>query len=403
MKIHIPLITLCMAIFSGLSSTAWCDRAVQTNIFILPENKSIQETLWLAADKIDVRGTIGDDLFLMATQNSLLDSDKSGGTVRLAGTFENDVWALGEDIALSGVVFDHARIFAQVLNVSGTVNNSAILAGNTVTMATNACLCGPALILGESMICEGRCEDDVTFMGMSVTLSGLFLGDVRITASEIVILPETEILGNLIYAAPAELVLGRNVILHGALLRSATEATKSPIAMPFSMANLLTQSWLYCGAVLTALVFLRLFTRPAATAAMDVRHAFWKCILAGFVGIAMLTLTAVFSAFSVIGLPLAGVCLLVIWLLLYMGKIIAGTALGLMVMRKSAFGTYGGLLSACVVGLWLLYLGANLPILGLFVQVFSTLAGLGAIILNLLSNRSQPPPLPATAVAPPAG
>lgn len=390
------LAALAAAMLLGLCPAALGDRVVQTNLFTLAESEAIGDALWLAAGRIDALGTMRDDFFFMASQNTMLEDQAAPSTVRLAGTFENDVWGAANDIALSGTVFDHARLFAQVLSVSGTIHNGAVLAGTTVTIATNACIGGPTFIFGEAMICEGRCEDDATFMGVSATLSGLFLGDVRITASEIAILPGTEILGNLIYSSASELVLDRNVILHGAMVRSAREAAGGANSSPFSMSNLLAQSWLYCGALLTALMFLRLFTRPSAAAALDVRGSFWKCLLAGFVGIALLAMTAVFSAFSVIGLPLAGVCLLAACLLLYLGKIFAGAALGLAVLRRPVAGSFGGLFGACAIGMWLLYLAANVPVLGLIIQVFSTLAGIGALILNMASGRALPlqPPLP---------
>ena len=56
-----------------------------------------------------------------------------------------------------------------------------------------------------------------------------------------------------------------------------------------------------------------------------------------------------------------------------------------------------GLLGACAAGMLLLYLGSNVPGLGLFVRAFSTLAGLGALILNMVPGRSMPPPLPPAA------
>lgn len=395
---HSGLAALCAAALLGLCPAARGDSALQTNSFVLAEDGSVGGALWLAAKSVDVRGTMRDDFFFIATQSSLVDGGEAGSKALLAGTFENDVWGFAEELELSGTVFDHARLFAQALNVSGAIHNGALLAGTTVTIATNGCLGGPAIILGEAMICEGRCEDDVTFIGMSATLSGLFLGDVRITAGEIVLLPGTEIAGDLVYASPSELILDRNVVLHGSLVRSAREAAGGkPDAGPLAMSNLLAESWLYCGALLTALVFLRLFTRPSAAAALDVRRAFWKCLLAGFVGIAMLVLTAVFAAFSVIGIQLAGVCLAAAWILLYLGKIFSGAALGLAVLRRPAFGSFGGLFGACAAGMLLLYLGANVPGLGLFVQAFSTLAGLGALILNLVPGRNLPPPLPPAA------
>jgi len=102
-------IFLIMGLALTLIRPAVATSFIRTNLFLLGEDSVLADDLWLSANSIEINGQAKNDLFLMATAGSWKTQDEKEGNILLSGQLENDVWALGNAISLTGDIQDHAR------------------------------------------------------------------------------------------------------------------------------------------------------------------------------------------------------------------------------------------------------------------------------------------------------
>lgn len=384
----------CLLLITALTLTvvrpADATSFIQTNSFSLGEGKVLSNDLWLSANSIEIKGQVENDLFLMAAAGSWKTQGEKEGSILLAGRFENDIWAIGDTIGLTGVGQDHARLLARMITINGAVSNSSIFIGNSILLAETGHLGRDAWVLGENVILEGSVDGESVIIGKSVTLAGKFAGNVRVTAGDIVVLPQTRIGGNLIYSAPAELVLDKNVVLNGQLIREAEPVPKAGRKPIISWPSLFLQSWLFLGALCVGALMLFFFPAFMEESATQIQNLFWKCMAVGFVAVCLVPFVCFFLAISLIGLPLAGLVAASFFILTYLSKIVVALMIGILIIRRKHTGLKA--FTALGLGLVLLYLAAGAGLSGIIVWFLVVCLGIGGMIFAFLARRTPSAP-----------
>jgi len=382
----LPITLLALTLVSQANATSF----IQTNAFSLAAGEALTDDLLLSANSIEIKGQAKNDLFLMATAGSWKTQDEKEANILLAGQLENDVWAFGNTISLTGAIQDHARLMARTITISGSVSNSSMLAGNSIHLTQAARMERDILILGENVIMEGQVGGNLTIYGKSVTLAGKCDGNVRITAGDIVVLPQTRITGDLIYSSPSELVLDKGVAVRGRLIREAEEISKTERKQLISWPSLFLQSWLFTGALCVGALMLFLFPVFLDESAGQIKNSLWKCMAVGFVAVCLVPMACFFLVISLIGLPLAMLTALAFAVLSYLCKIIVALFIGTLITRRKLQGP--GMFPAMGLGLVLLYAAAGSGLAGNIVSFLIVCLGLGGIILAAVARRAAPAP-----------
>lgn len=363
---------------------------IQTNSFIMSEEETLDNDLWLSANSAVIKGEAKNDLFLLATAQSWKPANEKEGNISLSGKCGNDVWALANKIELNGVVLDHTRLLAQMITVSGSVSNNAILVANSINIGRTAHMGRDIWLIGENIIVEGRVDGNADIIGQNVTLAGDIAGQVRLTAADIVVLPHTRINGNLIYRSTKELILDKNVELNGKLIREAEEVAPETGRHLISWPSLAMQSWLFIGALAVSALMLLLFPAFIENVSLQINRSAWKCLAVGFATICLVPLACFFLAVSVIGLPLALLAAATFLILIYLSKIMVGLALGAFITRHRAQGMKA--FPAMGLGLVILYLAAGSGLLGTIVWFVIACLGVGAMVTAYFAGRPTAAP-----------
>ncbi len=380
------IIALALTIVSPASAASF----IQTNSYSLADGALLADELWLSANTIEIKGQAQNDLFLLASGQSLNAKDEKDGAVLLSGQLENDAWVLGNTIALTGVIRDHARLLARIITVNGSVSNNSIFAGNSIHLTQTSRMGRDLLVLGESVIIEGNVDGNLTIFCKSATLSGKCAGNIRITAEDIVILPQARIGGDLIYNSPDELVLDKGVVLGGHLTRQAEETPKAEHRPLISWPSFLMQSWLLAGALGAGALLLFLFPVFLDESAVQLQNSFWKCMAVGFIAVCLVTVACFFLVISLVGLPLAVLVATVFMVLAYLAKIIVALFVGALITRRKFRGPK--MFPIMGLGLVLLYAAAGSGLAGSIVSFLVACLGLGGMILASIARRKTVTP-----------
>ncbi|TAN37091.1 MAG: hypothetical protein EPN23_06670 [Verrucomicrobia bacterium] len=386
---------LLLPLFCALPLTAPALEGRKAEAVEVTANQTLTNELWLAADSIKFRGTAERALFLQ-TMNA-----------ELGGQFHRDVWALADTIKFSGQADQALRVAARrSAEIAGHVAGGLMAMGETVHIQKAAYLGEGAVLFGQEIICEGVVSNRLIALGNKITLTGYVGGPARLIADEITLMPGAVIAGDVVYTSDKELFAGEGVTINGKLIRQTKTHLGFSLPTLTPLQVVLIQFGLFLAALFVGLPFVALFPLFTTRTVALLRTQPNKCLLTGGIALALLPMLGVISAVTWVGLPLGALLLGAFAMLLYLSKIIVAIPLaGRLFVRRGPTARPLSALPFLTVGLFLLYLGAALPIVGFAVQLVSVLYGMGAMVLALLSGEKglrvsapaspapEPPPL----------
>ena len=254
-----------------------------TNTFTLSADQTLTNELWLQARTVTLAGTVGEDCFVFADSMGQQTATNLP-TLRLAGLFCADIWGFGETIEMTGIASNNLRLAAvKTVIINSHVGHNLMAFAPTVSLGEDSSVQGSALLAGQDVIISGTIRGNTRIYGTKVTLDGKFENDLHVTASEITVMPGTEIKGDFYYQMEGDLVLDSGVLLGGKMIKQ-----DPPIPAPTSTSStLMLQLTLLCGAIMVGMAFVSLTPGIAALSVHKLTESFWRCILFGFIAFAL--------------------------------------------------------------------------------------------------------------------
>ena len=340
-----------------------------TNAVVLPAGETLAAEALLAAYHLDVQGAAARDLWLLAA-----------GSARCSGAVAGDL-----------------RAFASAATLAGEVAGNAFVYAKGLQLATNAVVRGDAAFFGTDLICEGAVGGDARIFARSVTLGGTWGGNVRVDAEEIRVAPGTRIAGDLVYGAPKPLALDPSVAVGG----KVTAAARSAPAPEPRRARFALHGYLFLAALLVGMPFVGFCPLTAGAAVRELRLAPFRSLLAGLAALFAGPFLIAFAFSTLVGIPLALLLAALFAALFYLSHVVVALWLGHALLRAPGPQTFGRVLSALAVGLFVLYFAAALPGVGAFLVFPVLVLGAGALARAALQRplvfpppRPRPPPVP---------
>lgn len=326
---------------------------------------------------------------------------RSGGTVIVAPdeTINDDLEAFGGTIVVHGIVNGDLEAFAGNVLVAGTVTGDVeAAAGNvqiTGTVGGNVEAAG-----GNVEVAQGaEIGGDVEAAAGSVIMNGVVDGTVEAAAETITLGPAARIGGDLVYEGTLNRAEGATV--SGQVRQDGDLSVGAPFAggaapafppLVFDIFGFLAN--LFLGVVLL-LAFPRFSERVLGTGLA-------APLKAG--GIGLLTLVAVPVALVLVALTIIGIPLSLLGALLFVGLLWAGGVYGRYLIGSwlLSLADREGRWIALVLGLVVVGLAVQIPILGGLIDVLVLLFGLGALALSLVGVYRGRSPDEAAPVGQPA-
>jgi cytoskeletal protein CcmA (bactofilin family) len=297
----------------------------------------------------------------------------AGGEVRVGGTVGDSLYASGGQVALRGRVVRNAR-----------------LAGGRVEIERGAEVTGNASIGGGQVTVAGAVNGYLQAAGGRVRIDGPVGGNVTVTAARIELGPDARIAGRLRYAARGDLERDPAAQVLGPVERMPERSERRPDPQPEQAGP---GRWLWmAGLMLTALVLVAVLPGATARVARMLRASLGMSLLAGFILLVCVPVAALMLVFTLIGIPLALLLLMLYAALLIAGYVMAGVGLGDALLHKlhAAWAQHRAWrIVAALVGVAAITLLARLPWVGNIVVFLALIGGLGAMSMQVWRGRAR--------------
>jgi cytoskeletal protein CcmA (bactofilin family) len=394
------LLPLMLVMLNGRRSEAMLVRAGE-DVFVSPE-ETLTEDLALFASTISVDGYVDADV--IAFSRSLV----------ITGVINHDLQAGAETIDLTGQVGDDFRVGARYVDVRGPVGDDAIAFCERFTLGSGGRVGGEARVWSSEAYFQGDVDGtlrigcnraevhghvggDLAIEASSIKISGPVDGNAELKAAPITLLPGCVIAGGLTYSSPEEIEIQEGARVMGSIERLQVEVKAEKEESLQKFLSGMGAIWavlkvtFFVGQIIVGLILLGLFRRQSVLMATTFSSHVWKALGIGIVFACCATIASLILPFTVIGLPLAIMLIcfsLIVW---YLASIVVGLAVGGLMVGAFKTRSTGRLIGGLILGLLILRALSFVPILGLLVQLFVVLAGIGAILISLRTSAGGIP------------
>ncbi len=325
---------------------------------------------------------INDDLFIGAQ------------TAEVAGTVNGDVFIGAQTVKITGIVSGSLHVGANTLDLGGTVKGNVYAGAQNVLV--NGAKVGGSLIVGAATV---NIDKNSSIGGSILAGAGAFSLDSQVKRSvyagvgSLTIGDGAKIGKDLYYAANQGQATISSGAVGGTIYKSEikanqknvnAEAAKKNLSAVFGAVKVVSTITSFIGALIVGFLYLKLFGKHFSETASIVTKSFWKSLGVGFLVTIAFIPGLILLLITVIGIPIAGLALLMLLLYFYLAKIVVASSFGDWLSQKfnrkmSAYGAFA-------FGLAVVYLLQLIPLVGFLTGLVILWAGLGALTLQTFSK-----------------
>lgn len=325
-----------------------------------------------------------------ATSSSPVPGDLfiGGGQVEVQGDVGGDLLAAGGQLRLTAPIGASVYAAGGKIHLGSGVRRNARLMGGEVEVASAARVAGNLTVLGGNVRIVGAVDGHVMALGGSVEIDGPVGGDVDIGAGKASLGPHARIAGRLRYQSDEALRVDPAAKVAGGIEHIEVPAARDGRKGAGHEAD----GWIWSIGLMTLAAVL-VYALPGFYLGVGTtaRQRIGLCLLLGLAVLACMPVAAVMALVTVIGIPIGVVLLLAYPIALVIGYASAAIVLGdtvLLRWRGSLDGSALRRAGAAALAMFALALLTRVPFLGGPVLLAATLAGLGALALQIRPRRT---------------
>lgn len=337
------------------------------------EDQTVEGTLIMNGDFLHIDGVVRGDVFAMVEQM----------TVR--GRIEGNLFAVARDLELTGEVRGSAHIAAENLNVDGRIDGNLYTLSDVLTLASEARVGLDAFHLGERIRVEGEIGRDLVTGGKHMEIRGAVGRNFETWAKRGKILSTARIAGDVFAHVhdESDFEIAEGAVVGGETSIEPLDSMRRGRLARYTHAAF--YFWLLirlCAAFAMGLLLYALLPE-IFSGRIPSGNAFFRSLGVGFVVLLVAPIALVIIGLTLIGLPIALIGSALYLSALYLAGIVVAALIGVSLVhpRSEGFRDFG---VALLVGVLIVTLSTQIPILGGMVRLVVILLGLG-----LLAERAR--------------
>jgi len=358
----IPFVSVLAETVSGDNVIVESDETLEKTSFLSGANVridgDINATTFIAATNTEVNGTIDGDLFV------------GGQNVTINGTVNGSVFVAGQNITVNGVVENTIYLSGATLKVGSQTNGSAFLAGQNVSIEKAAVIEKDAFVGAAQAYQNGVINGDLSSSSESLSVNGKIGGDLDYSSqSKADFLENSEVAGKTTWEK---------------MELESSETSKSM----FTIAILMQVLFSVAASLVVWLVVRWIRPDLWTSLAEQITVSQLKTLGFGALAVVVVPIVSVLLMFTIIGIPLGFILLMLYGLSLYVSTIILAVFISLWFQKRFSWSNAQSFW-VFLLGLIILTILGIIPVVGWIFGFIIVSFGVGSIVLLILNRRTQ--------------
>ncbi len=327
------------------------------------KDEVVNDDLYFAGNSITIDGVINGDLIA------------AGSEIKVTGTINGGIIVAGGSIIVTGKVTNDIKAAGGEVRIDGDVGDNVLVFTSNLVLEKNARIARDLTLGAGTAVIDGTVNGNINGGASNMEMNGATKGNVTVNISNnIKISPGATIGGNLEYTAP------RPGEISG-IVSGTTTYKETPVRREDFMSRIPGEIIGYFWLLLIGIVSLILAPELTQKNSDSISVNPLKNLLWGLLFLIITPIVAVLLLITIIGIPLSLILLVIYIILVYISRIYVGLWVGQYVLRKLKQETKSRVI-AMALGLIIVVIGINLPIIGGLIHFVIILLGLGAIVLT---------------------
>jgi cytoskeletal protein CcmA (bactofilin family) len=335
----------------------------------VPADETIDDSLVVFADSVDVRGAITGDLITF------------GRRINVQGAVHGNIITFGQSVDITGNVDGDIIGFAQTIRTNSDIGKNLWAFAQNIKIDEGANLGQNATIFGTNIDVTGGIGRDLTAFASFLDIGGRIDRDVKLAGAQLSI-QKTAVIGR---DLTAHVRSEDNVqIQDGATIMGATDINPQPDKIRpnkyLTIGFYFKQVLRIAGAFLMGLLLFWLIPGIKDTPLSNGRGLLTSGGI-GFLALVAVPVAIIILAITVLGLPIAFTTLLFYLLAIYLSKIVIGKYIGKVLLRSDK-DTMASTALELLLGIFIVIVAVNLPFIGGILNILLIIIGLGALLIS---------------------
>lgn len=339
----------------------------------IAKDQVINDDLVAFGGVVNVVGTVNGDVIAM------------GGTVNIEGSVTGDVNVTGGNVMVSGTVGDDLRVMGGTVTVTGNITDDVMTCGGTISFSEKSTIGGDFLAAGGMIDLGSKVAGKAIINAGSVVVSGSVALTSEINAGTISI-TKTAKLSKLTYSSQRDLIEQSGAVI-AEKDRKPWQGVDPKAGMAAMVVGLMVAKLLAVATwVLFAVIIILVFRKMLKETAEVVEKKFWMSVGVGFMMLLVVPVAALLAMFTIIGIPIAVMALLLWGMAVYVSGIVASFIFGRWLLKMTVKKEPNVWLSF-LVGIVLYQIIVNIPVIGPVAFILALVVGLGAPVMLCIGRK----------------
>lgn len=258
--------------------------------------------------------------------------------------------------------------------------------GRKLVIGSGEWICGRATAIGGSIEVFGRVGGDVVIVGGDATIAGQVDGNVSAVGGSVSLLEGARV-GGTVKAYGGSVQREQNVIVVGGIQPVSTLSALAPLRLPFFLpgSGPVWPSMLFWA--LAGFIVARFFREPLLRVERVASVQVVPSLVVGALAIIAAVGCALLLAVTCLGIPLALLLLVAVWVSWVVGTVAVGSWLGGLLVRGAPPAARQMLVLPAMVGVVVLAGVEALPCIGIVVGIVVGCVALGSVVLTFMLDR----------------
>lgn len=355
------------------------DKSAQ-KIVVLPKDEVINEDYFAFGDTVTISGTVNGDVYA------------AGGRVLVEGIINGDLLAAGGDINVRGTVSNDVRVVGGQITISGEVGgNLTSVGGGAVNINDSAKISG-SLVAGSGALSLFSPIGKGATLGVGDAIIGSTInGNVKAGVGQLTLSPNSQINGNLTYWSDVKAQIQEGAQIEGETIHNLppleTKKEGLDIAGKLKGINLALKLISLVSAFIIGLLLIKLFPRHTQNTADSIVTRPLPNLGMGLLAIILTPILFIILAITIVGIPIAIILLITLFVTIYFSKIYVALAFGQKALNS--LGQKAKSVWALLLGLIIYGVITLIPVIGQIIIILTVLAGTGAILIEKKRTYTQ--------------
>ncbi|MGE5396497.1 MAG: hypothetical protein ACM3MK_03050 [Chitinophagales bacterium] len=348
-----------------------------------------------AATTVSADQIIDDDL-LMATQDATFDGTVNGDLLIFAqnvivnGTVNGDLIVFCSNLTINGQINDDVRGAVETARLNGQVAGNFSMAGSHLYLENRAQIGGNVTIAGDTITVLAPVQGSVTSYSRAVEIASAVGKNVKPYAERVTISPGADIAGNLIYTSNEPASISPEAKIAGEVTHKYPPKTKETSKTDSAASKVV---WFLVSLVSCLLIWFvwRLVSEDSfEDTGRELLNSPWATVGWGMLLFFVVPIACLILLVTVIGIPLSLIAFVAYLISIYIGRIIVGSWLGHLAAEKfSSQGMLDNPYLMTILGILIVMLLGQIPILGFWIRWLVGAIGLGCVFLAIRTSITR--------------